>query len=367
MYNITCHHPPLSTSLTLPCVTPPCSLSPLLLVILSPLHFIVSNQQNTSPRENLYIHTYMHTTNIGRGGGGMDVMEVSSSIKTEEDENELSLELSIGRKCYNTTPILPQKSIDLPHERSRCKMITSTYPTSQLDPALAIIDLPFKREIQALRRQEARRKRDQKLKSKSTLLSRGGGAGLLNHDPHAVVEDEEDDDEEAEMPPRKKEKCLSFSNADINNNVVSMVGPKEEEEEEKLLVRDLNLKRNRESGLIGESTCPTLPAIRYVPFTNGFVYHPHGVMPSCLASSLVTCTNGFMDKDKRVSFGNGTGGNEGPEKDRRVSFDTATCRSFRPYSSRNIEMNVLNAKSDASSGGSSPGVSDHHNSSLQGI
>ncbi|KAK1354325.1 hypothetical protein POM88_047581 [Heracleum sosnowskyi] len=72
-----------------------------------------------------------------------------------------------------------------------------------------------------------------------------------------------------------------------------------------------------------------------------------------------------MDKDKRVSFGNGIGGNESLGKDKRVSFDIATCRSFRPYG-RHVDMNVVNGKSDASSGGSSPAVSDHHNSSLQG-
>ncbi|KAK1384368.1 hypothetical protein POM88_022103 [Heracleum sosnowskyi] len=72
-----------------------------------------------------------------------------------------------------------------------------------------------------------------------------------------------------------------------------------------------------------------------------------------------------MDKDKRVSFGNGIGGNESLGKDKKVSFDIATCRSFRPYG-RHVDMNVVNGKSDASSGGSSPAVSDHHNSSLQG-
>lgn len=282
-------------------------------------------------------------------------MEISTGCKTEEDENELSLELSIGRKCYNnkttTTTTLPPKSLDLP-----------------------IIDLPLKREIQALRRQEARKKRDEKLKFKS----KGGGGGggdhqngnvccVINHEDHGVVDEDEEDEEDAEMPPRKKEKCQSFSYSNNNynnyNTVVLNVGQKEEKEKEKLLVRDLDLKMNHDSGLMGESPCsyPNLPAMQYVPFTNGFVYHP-----SCLGS-VVACTNGLtMDKDKRISFGNATGGNKGLGKDKRVSFDPAACRSFRPYG-RNIEMNVVNGKSDASSGGISPAVSDHHNSSLQGI
>ncbi|XP_074344086.1 uncharacterized protein LOC141683295 isoform X1 [Apium graveolens] len=265
------------------------------------------------------------------------MMEISTSCKTEEDENELSLELSIGRKCYNnkTTPTtFPQKSLDLP-----------------------IIDhLPLKREVQALRRQEARKKRDEKLKFKS-----GGGGGdqignlccVINHEDYG-------DEEDAEMPPRKKEKCQSFSYNNFNS-VVLNVGQKDEKEKHKLL---LDLKMNHDgSGLMAESPCPypNLPAMQYVPFTNGFVYQP-----SCLGS-VVACTNGLMmDKDKRISFGNAADGNEGYlGKDKRVSFDTAACRSLRPYG-RNLEMNVMNGKSDASSGGSSPAVSDHHNSSLQG-
>ncbi|KAK1351819.1 hypothetical protein POM88_053960 [Heracleum sosnowskyi] len=262
------------------------------------------------------------------------MMEVSSSVKTEEDENELSLELSIGRKCYNNktnTTTLPQNSVDL-----------------------AIIDLPLKREIQALRRQEARKKRDEKLKFKSTLSCRGGGdqnGNVCGVEDHGVVDEDEGDEEEAEMPPRKKEKCQSFSYNNYNS-IISNVGPKEEKEKEKL--------HHESGGFMGESPFPypNITAMQYFPFTNGFVYHPHGVVPSCLGS-VVACTNGLMDK--RVSFGNGNGGNESLGKDKRVSFDIAACRSFRPYG-----MNVVNGKSDASSGGSSPAVSDHHNSSLQG-
>lgn len=252
-------------------------------------------------------------------------MEISTSVKTEEDENELSLELSIGRKCYNNktnTTTLPQKSVDL-----------------------AIIDLPLKREIQALRRQEARKKRDQKLKYKSRDDRIGNVCCVINHEDHGVVvAEDQGDEEDAEMPPRKKEKCQTFS----YNNYNSVVAQKEDKEKHKLLVTDLDLKMNHDPGL---------PAVQYVPFTNGLVYHPHGVIPSCLGS-LVACTNGLMmDKDKTLCFGNA---NEGLGKDKKVCFDTATChRSFRPY--------VVNAKSDASSGGSSPAVSDHHNSSLQGI
>ncbi|WOG81142.1 hypothetical protein DCAR_0100287 [Daucus carota subsp. sativus] len=268
------------------------------------------------------------------------MMQVSTSLKTEEDENELSLELSIGRKCYdkNSTTMLPRKSSDF-----------AICPKSQLD------DLVFKPDIHALRRQEARKKRDQKLRFKSTLGGGGGGdrngnaCCVMNHEDHGILDDEE---EEEEMPPRKKEKCLGLSgdNNITHNNVVSNCGPRKQE---KLLVNDFKLKMNREPGLMGESPCPY--PMQYVPFTNGFVYHPHGVMPS------------VVDKDKRVGFASAAGGNECLDKDRRVSFDVAACRSFRPYDTcRNLEMSVVNGKSDASSGGSSPAVSDHHNSALQG-
>lgn len=306
-------------------------------------------------------------------------MEVSSVAKVEEfekekgeqvevedvDEIELSLELSIGRKIYTKSNPLHNKSMD---SSPSCPKIggldftedaqISVLPRSvvaHIDPAT---DQQSKREIQAMRRQEARKKREEKLKIKTIPRGKKGNFCSVNGDKERREnhEEEEDDivvlDKEEAEPPRKKEK---------NEKMV------QNHKAEDLVVKDLSLTlNNNRSNSMGQMQYPYRPALQYVPFTNGFVY-PYGVVPCwgpvAAGNGSGTGGNEGQEKEKRVNLGN-NGGTEGAEKEKKVSFEPVACRSFRPYN-RNSEQN-RNGKLDGSSGGSSSAVSDYQNSSLQG-
>lgn len=282
-------------------------------------------------------------------------MEATSAHNNDEDNNEmeLSLELSIGRKSYkkssSSSSFCPKIDAHLMNGLERSGL-------TRKDPGPGQETKRGGEIQQGLRRQEAKKKReDHKIK----ICSKGNGKkGKICTVKKVNFDEDGDDDvvleieEEAETPLKKEE----------NGNGTTFLGQNLEGGGLKDLKLALNTGNNIGTNSMGQQMqqYPYRPGIQYVPFTNGFVY-PYGVVPcwgplTAGNNGNVSCGNEgeVSKKKKRVNLGN-----EWPEKEKKVSFEpSAACRSFRPYN-KVLEQN-------GSSGGSSSAISDYQNSSLQG-
>ncbi|KAK6259734.1 Ethylene-responsive binding factor-associated repression - like 1 [Theobroma cacao] len=175
-------------------------------------------------------------------------------IGLREDEIELELGLSIGGSFGKAEKLKPIKKESKPRNNSVADLGESV-----------VLDPQTKREIQALRRQEAKKKREEKQQKRRTIISSRGHQ-------NAEFRCKDSDVDATEERECKKNKVEEFS-----GNV------------------NLNLSAEQNNPLV----CPVIPVrvpypcsypqVHYVPIVNGFAYPCVNAMP---------CWDGGAGNDK---------------------------------------------------------------------
>ncbi|KAM7521844.1 hypothetical protein LguiA_011746 [Lonicera macranthoides] len=244
------------------------------------------------------------------------MLRVEEEGENGDDEIELSLELSIGRshkKSKAVNKISTDSCVkDAGDDRSLSRSGTSEIILTGYRGCEGGMDVQSKREIQALRRQEARKKREEKLKKK----------GCVNGEEKAWLESRQLEVRARDRERRENEDGVVGGNK--REKIIDNVGNGE--------IKDLNLALNTGSSV------PVVP-MQFLDstFRNG------GVYPLCV----------------RAPDG---GGNVNRTEEKALD-----CRSFRPYNQGNRNTTLNDDGTDNGSGGcSSSAVSDYQSSSRQG-
>lgn len=156
---------------------------------------------------------------------------------------ELDLGLSIGGASFRKSEKPKSNGVDVDPRENEIKAAvlrsTTSSPMALSEPESAVLD---KREIQAMRRQEAKRKREEK-------KSRGRNGSQTGEQP---------------SPARKKEK-----NTDIRNIMLSQGDNS---------VNVMNVNLNLSNGQTGhphydvQTAQYPYPPVQFVPYSNGFAY-----------------------------------------------------------------------------------------------
>lgn len=260
------------------------------------------------------------------------MVEVSEN-GLKEDEIELDLGLSIGGSFRNSGKWKPvdlgllsspspfdsrSNGIDSDLRENQTTFSRSSASTTSLEAETAPLDPQTKREIQALRRQEAKKKRQEK-------KCRGRNSAVQDHGNEIQIEEE---------PPSKRER----TDSDGSENNASK-----------------NVNLNSSSGQTEHCSVPEVqyhyPPLQFVPYGNGLAYPC--VMP---------CWQPSSGNDKHV-------------------FQPVAYRAFRPFlahqnfgqngcdSEQNGKRTDIKSKKSTSNGSpvcSSSTISDHPSSSYEG-
>lgn len=269
------------------------------------------------------------------------MLEVSRVGVTEsDDEIELSLELSIGGS-YRKFEKLKQvedsgkesdKGLKAILPRSGRLSFPETIVGDQVDTESGsgseVVDSQRKREIQALRRQEARRKRGEKLR-KSGSNSRGGtfiNVGLANAEDKMLLETQQlqarardremrENDALVDDSARKEEKCVRNENGTTNiidSNFTfrngTVTGSEDHDGSGTKPPAAVSFLQN------GPLRSPCPPQLQCAPQKNGLA-HPHHnhMVVSCLGPNLRK-EEDIDTKGKNI-----------------ISQPVVNCGSFRPY------------------------------------
>ncbi|XP_077229610.1 uncharacterized protein LOC143862446 [Tasmannia lanceolata] len=311
---------------------------------------------------------------------------VSSDLEFEEEEVELSLGLSIGGNFRKTekSNLISQESITshLHHSGSYSDMrcldlerrdlsFSRSDVCSPLDGSNGLgsdfLDQEGRREMQAIRRREARMKREEKQHKKGGFRGRNVNNHLLPvmMDDRTVLEAERFQSRVRDRAVKEEEACwldqrrrFQGIGGNVDQNVTLSLSPNQ--------ILNPNPNPNPDAS---SSACPAFPVMsmqypyhpmQYMPFSNGFTF-PY-MMPCWAPPS-------------------------GSNADKNV-FVPEACRNFRPYQasipntnqpppSCDSEQNgnnvggikqrkSLSLASSGSLGSNSSAVSDNQSASLQG-
>lgn len=248
------------------------------------------------------------------------MLRVEEEGENGDNEIELSLELSIGRSYKKSKPENKKSTDscvkDAGDDRSLSRSGASEIFLGGDRGCEGGMDVQSKREIQALRRQEARKKREEKLKKKS----------CVNGEEKAWLEARQLEVRARDRERRENEDDVVGGN--MREKIMENVGDNCFGNGE---MRDLNLALNTGSSV------PVVP-IQFLDST----FRYGGVYPSCV----------------RAPDG---GGNVS----RRTEEKASDCRSFGPGNRNTTTLND-DGTDNGAGGCSSSAVSDYQSSSRQG-
>lgn len=292
----------------------------------------------------------------------------------EEDNVELSLGLSIGGSSFRKRPVwISASEIDGIEEKDQRSVVGST-----VDPALVFeakgssggdfLDPKSKREMHAIRRQEARKKMEEKQmkKKNGNVNANGNGNGVFVSkvvvaarnglvDDRSALEAQEMQCRVRDRAVKEAELCRMQRNCKKNGEICLSENSEQ------------NPNPNPNSGVFGSFQVMPMPMqypfhpVQFMPLANGHRY-PY-VMP-CWAAA--TSSAGQQAVAAPI------GGDD--LKQDKNSVHPVACQSFRPFQvpNRNSHQSVKQIpgcesdQNDGSMGSSSSAVSDNQSASLQG-
>ena len=289
----------------------------------------------------------------------------------EEDNVELSLGLSIGGSGFRKRPVwISASEIGGIEEKDQRSVVGST-----VDPALVFeakgssggdfLDPKSKREMHALRRQEARKKMEEKQMKKKNGNGNGHGHGVFvskvvparngSVDDRSALEAQEMQCRVRDRAVKEAELCRMQRNCKKNGEICLSENSEQ------------NPNPNPNSGVFG--------SFQVMPMQMQYPFHPVQFMP--LANGhrypyVMPCWAAAASSAGKPSVAAPIGGDD--LKQDKNSVHPVACQSFRPFQVPNRNPNqsgkqIPSCESDqngGSMGSSSSAVSDNQSASLQG-
>eukprot|EP00268_Persea_americana_P032294 TRINITY_DN316_c1_g1_i1.p1 TRINITY_DN316_c1_g1~~TRINITY_DN316_c1_g1_i1.p1 ORF type:complete len:481 (+),score=89.38 TRINITY_DN316_c1_g1_i1:256-1698(+) len=289
----------------------------------------------------------------------------------EEDNVELSLGLSIGGSGFRKRPVwISASEIGGIEEKDQRSVVGST-----VDPALVFeakgssggdfLDPKSKREMHALRRQEARKKMEEKQMKKKNGNGNGHGHGVFvskvvparngSVDDRSALEAQEMQCRVRDRAVKEAELCRMQRNCKKNGEICLSENSEQ------------NPNPNPNSGVFG--------SFQVMPMQMQYPFHPVQFMP--LANGhrypyVMPCWAAAASSAGKPSVAAPIGGDD--LKQDKNSVHPVACQSFRPFQVPNRNPNQSGKQipscesdqNDGSMGSSSSAVSDNQSASLQG-
>lgn len=289
----------------------------------------------------------------------------------EEDNVELSLGLSIGGSGFRKRPVwISASEIGGIEEKDQRSVVGST-----VDPALVFeakgssggdfLDPKSKREMHALRRQEARKKMEEKQMKKKNGNGNGHGHGVFvskvvparngSVDDRSALEAQEMQCRVRDRAVKEAELCRMQRNCKKNGEICLSENSEQ------------NPNPNPNSGVFG--------SFQVMPMQMQYPFHPVQFMP--LANGhrypyVMPCWAAAASSAGQPSVAAPIGGDD--LKQDKNSVHPVACQSFRPFQVPNRNPNQSGKQipscesdqNDGSMGSSSSAVSDNQSASLQG-